>query len=116
MLWLMRPIDPLSVALAAIAHPIRRELLRRLSFGPIHVSFLIRGFRISIQAVARHIQVLESAELIFCDRYRVFELRSGALKSVETWMERYRGYFGTKGSKLAGDQRTIADVLSEHDV
>jgi DNA-binding transcriptional ArsR family regulator len=86
--------DRLSYLLLALAHPTRREILRRLSSRPVlHWSLLVQGFDSSRQAVARHIQVLESAELITDEPepdLHLYELRAEALESLLEWLERYR--------------------------
>ena len=56
--------DPLSLALASIAHPVRRDLLALVSGGPVRVTDLAARFDISLPAVSRHVRVLESAGLV----------------------------------------------------
>lgn len=56
--------DPLSQALAAVAHPVRRELLDRVRAQPCRVTDLAADFPISLPAVSRHLRVLETAGLV----------------------------------------------------
>jgi DNA-binding transcriptional ArsR family regulator len=56
--------DPLSHALAAVAHPVRRDLLARVRERPVRVTDLAAGFDISLPAVSRHLKVLEGAGLV----------------------------------------------------
>jgi DNA-binding transcriptional ArsR family regulator len=56
--------DALSHALAAVAHPVRRDLLARLRERPVRVTELAAGFAISLPAVSRHLKVLENAGLV----------------------------------------------------
>lgn len=56
--------DALSQALAAVAHPVRRDLLARVRGRPSRVTDLAAGFDISLPAVSRHLRVLEKAGLV----------------------------------------------------
>jgi DNA-binding transcriptional ArsR family regulator len=48
----------------ALAHPARREILRRLSRGEHTIAELARPFDMSLEAVSKHVQVLERARLL----------------------------------------------------
>lgn len=56
--------DALSQALAAVAHPVRRDLLARVRARTSRVTELAAGFDISLPAVSRHLRVLEQAGLV----------------------------------------------------
>ncbi len=56
--------DELSQAMAAVAHPVRRELLTRVYERPSRVTELAAGFAISLPAISRHLKVLERARLV----------------------------------------------------
>jgi len=56
--------DPLSQTFAALADPTRRAILVRLANGEATVNELAEPFDISLQAVSRHLKVLEAAGLI----------------------------------------------------
>ena len=56
--------DALSHALAAVAHPVRRDLLAQVRARPVRVTDLAVGFDISLPAVSRHLKVLENAGLV----------------------------------------------------
>jgi len=94
---------------AALADPTRREILRRLSSGDATLTELAERFPVSIQAVAKHLKVLEGAGLI--TRGRMAQLRpahiEGArLKEVADWIEGYRSFwehgFERMETRLAG--------------
>ena len=53
--------DPLDKAFAALSDPVRRAIVARLSRGPATVKELAEPFEITLQAVSKHIGVLESA-------------------------------------------------------
>ena len=87
------PADQLSNTFAALAHPTRRAILRRLAKGEASVTELARPFPISLQAVSKHLRVLHEAGLIERGRtaqHRPSRLRSVPLKDVDRWLRDYR--------------------------
>ena len=54
----------LDKTLSALAHPARRAILQRLSRGEVRVTTLAKPFSMSLNAVSKHIHVLESAHLV----------------------------------------------------
>lgn len=56
--------DRLDHVFHALAHPARREILRRLSRGEQTIAELARPFDMSLEAVSKHVQVLERARLL----------------------------------------------------
>ena len=57
-------IDTLSITFAALADPTRRAILARLATGEATVNELAKPFEITLQAVSKHLKVLERAGLI----------------------------------------------------
>ncbi|TXN29704.1 ArsR/SmtB family transcription factor [Lacisediminihabitans profunda] len=85
--------DRLDRAFLALADPVRRSLIARLSRGEATVNELAEPFVISKQAVSRHIQVLEAAGLITRTRdgqRRPCHLAPAALESLTAWIDTYR--------------------------
>ena len=85
--------DRLDRAFAALADPVRRAIIARLSRGPATVNDLAEPFQISKQAVSKHIQVLEHAELVTRTRdaqRRPVHLNPGRLEALTAWIDRYR--------------------------
>lgn len=85
--------DRLDKAFLALADPVRRALVARLSTGPATVNELAEPFTISKQAVSRHIQVLETAGLITRTRdgqRRPCHLAPAALEELTAWIDGYR--------------------------
>jgi DNA-binding transcriptional ArsR family regulator len=83
----------LDRAFMALADPVRREIIARLSRGPATVNELAEPFEISKQAVSRHIQVLEHAGLVTRSRdaqRRPVHLDAGALERLTAWIDGYR--------------------------
>lgn len=78
---------------AALADPVRRAVIARLSRGPATVGELAEPFGISVQAVSKHIQVLEHAGLVSKGRdaqRRPVHLEPAALERLTAWLDGYR--------------------------
>jgi DNA-binding transcriptional ArsR family regulator len=83
----------LDRAFTALADPVRRALIARLSRGEATVNELAEPFPITKQAVSRHIQVLEAAGLITRSRdgqRRPCHLDPAALETLTSWIDIYR--------------------------
>lgn len=81
---------------AALANPVRREILMRLRRGPRGVGDLTQGFDISRPAVSEHLQVLRKARLIREEprgRERYYHLDPRPLSEVEAWLEAFERYW-----------------------
>lgn len=77
----------------ALADPVRRALVARLSRGPATVNELAEPHPITKQAVSKHIQVLEQAGLVTRTRdaqRRPVHLDAAALERLTAWLDRYR--------------------------
>jgi DNA-binding transcriptional ArsR family regulator len=84
------PTDQLSTTLAALADPTRRAILERLAEGEANVGELADPFPITLQAVSKHLKVLERAGLItraHTAQWRPCRLRPQPLVEVRTWLE-----------------------------
>jgi DNA-binding transcriptional ArsR family regulator len=89
-------VDQLSSTFAALADPTRRAILERLSSGEATVNELAEPFPISVQAVSKHLKVLERAGLITRGRsaqLRPSRLRGAPLKDAVEWLEQYRRFW-----------------------
>ena len=88
----MRP-DRLSATFGALADPTRRAILARLTLGEASVNELAEPFAISLQAVSKHLKVLERGGLIARGReaqWRPCRIDVSALREVDDWLIRYR--------------------------
>lgn len=77
----------------ALADPVRRALIARLSNGPATVNELAEPFAMSKQGVSKHIQVLETAGFITRTRngqQRPCHLDPAALEALTSWIDTYR--------------------------
>jgi DNA-binding transcriptional ArsR family regulator len=83
----------LDRAFAALADPVRRRIIARLSRGPATVNELAEPFDITKQAVSKHIGVLEAAGLVTRTRdaqRRPVHLEAAQLEQLTAWIDRYR--------------------------
>jgi DNA-binding transcriptional ArsR family regulator len=82
--------DELTRTFAALADPTRRAILRRLARGEASVSELAAPFPVTLQAVSKHLRVLEEAGLIVRRRdaqLRPSRLRSRPLERAADWLD-----------------------------
>src|SRR5215475_11446705 len=80
-------------AFAALADPVRIEIVTRLSRGPASVSEIAEPYAMSLRGVLKHVQVLEDAGLVATvkeGRVRRCELQSRQLDEATRWLERVR--------------------------
>jgi DNA-binding transcriptional ArsR family regulator len=85
--------DVLSPVFAALADPTRRDLIARLSLGDASVGELAKPYDVSVQAVSKHLKVLEQAGLVSRTgpghRSQV-HLQIETFDLMTDWLERYR--------------------------
>lgn len=81
---------------AALANPVRREILVHLRKGPRNVTELAQNFALGRPAVSEHLQVLRRASLVREEprgRERFYHLDPRPLAEVEAWMKRFERYW-----------------------
>jgi DNA-binding transcriptional ArsR family regulator len=99
-------VDQLTDTFAALSDPTRRAILARLAEGEATVNELAEPFPISVQAVSKHLKVLERAGLITRGRtaqLRPSRLEGAPLKEAADWLEEYRGFWEGSFDRL-GDR------------
>ncbi|WAH99411.1 ArsR/SmtB family transcription factor [Arthrobacter sp. MMS18-M83] len=87
------PEDQLNRAFMALADPVRRRILARLALGDATVTEIAQPFTVTLQAISKHLQVLEGAGLITRSREaqrRPCHLNTTALGPLAEWIESYR--------------------------
>jgi DNA-binding transcriptional ArsR family regulator len=85
--------DPLSRVFAALADPTRRDLVARLAVRDATVNELAAPYDVSVQAVSKHLKVLEDAGLVSRSRdaqRRPCHLEAEVFDLMTRWIERYR--------------------------
>jgi DNA-binding transcriptional ArsR family regulator len=101
--------DQLTSTFSALADPTRRAILARLAEGEATVKELAEPFPISVQAISKHLKVLERAGLITRGRsaqHRPSRLQAAPLQEAVEWLEKYRllweGSFDRLDERLRG--------------
>ena len=95
--------DQLTATFAALADPTRRAILTRLAEGEATVTELAEPFPISVQAVSKHLKVLEHAGLIARGRtaqLRPSRLTATPLKDAVEWLESYQRFWQESFDRL----------------
>ena len=95
--------NDLSAIFSALADPTRRAILARLALGETSVTELAAPFEMSMPAVSKHLKVLQRAGLISRGRaaqWRPCRIEPAALKDVDEWLERYRGFWEASLERL----------------
>jgi len=113
--------DPLSITFAALADPTRRAILARLAAGgEATVNELAEPFSMSLQAVSKHVKVLERAGLIVQGhnaQFRPCRFESEPLDQAVEWIGRNRQIWTERFDKLGDHLRSIqqqADRTAAH--
>src|SRR5262245_28709391 len=105
-------MDTLSQTFAALADPVRRGMLARLSRGEASVSELARPYLkdMSLPGVTKHLKVLERAGLVTKTRdaqWRPCRINGDAFKDVAGWMKQYRQYWEESLDRLEAYLKTV---------
>ncbi len=89
----MAATDQVSRVFAALADPTRRHMLARLTLADATVNELAQPHDMSVQAISKHLRVLEEAGLVSRRREaqrRPVHLEAEVFDLMTTWIERYR--------------------------
>lgn len=87
------PTDTLTHVFAALADPTRRDIVARLAAADATVNQLAEPYQMSVQAVYKHLRVLERAGLVSRapgPQPRPVHLRQEAFDVMGQWIEQYR--------------------------
>jgi DNA-binding transcriptional ArsR family regulator len=103
--------DQLDTTFAALADPRRRAILARLAQdGEVTVNELADPFPISVQAISKHLKVLQRAGLITRGRtaqLRPSRLEGAPLRDAAGWLEQYRDIWEGRLDRL---ERRLEDI------
>ena len=105
-------VDQLTSTFAALADPTRRAILKRLAEGEATVTELAEPFPITVQAVSKHLKVLERAGLIARGRtaqLRPSRLRGEPLREAAAWLETYDRFWREGFERLGERLETNGD-------
>jgi DNA-binding transcriptional ArsR family regulator len=103
--------DQLSRVFAALADPTRRDMVARLTTTDATVTELAAPYDVSLQAVSKHLKVLEEAGLVTRSREqqkRPVHLEAEVFDLMTKWIERYR-------QQAEARYRRLDDVLARMD-
>jgi DNA-binding transcriptional ArsR family regulator len=105
--------EQLTATFSALADPTRRAILARLAEGDATVNELARPFPITVQAVSKHLKVLERAGLVTRGRsaqLRPSRLKGARLKEASEWLETYRRFWDASFDRLDERLRDSPDA------
>jgi len=104
--------DPLSLAFGALSDPTRRDMVARLAVGDATVNELAAAYPVSLQAVSKHLKVLEQAGLVTRTREaqrRPAHLDAEVMDLLTGWLERYRRQAEERFQRLDDVLTTLTD-------
>ena len=90
------PEAALDRTLAALADPTRRAIIRRLEQGAAKVTDLAKPFDVSLNAISKHLRVLERAGLMrrtVQGRDHFCALEAAPMRGAAEWIEHYRAFW-----------------------
>jgi DNA-binding transcriptional ArsR family regulator len=93
----------LDAAFSAMADPTRRAILARLALGEARVTEIAGDFPVSLNAVSKHIKMLERAELVrrtVQGRDHILSLNAGAMADAAEWIDFYRQFWEDRLASL----------------
>ena len=94
---MLKPVSlKLDATLLALADPTRRAILRRLARGDARVTELARPFDISLNAVSKHIRMLERARLVSrrrAGREHILSFNPRPLDRAAAWIAEQRAFW-----------------------
>jgi DNA-binding transcriptional ArsR family regulator len=97
--------ERLDAVFAALADPTRRAIIERLSRGEARVTEVAEPFHMSLNAVSKHIRVLEASGVV--ERHRkgrdhILSINTRSLDEVDGWIERMRRYWEQRLDAMEG--------------
>jgi len=104
--------DPLSRVLSALADPTRRDMVARLAVADATVNELAEPYDVTVQAVSKHLKVLQDAGLVSRTREaqrRPVHLEAEVFDLMTRWIERYRRQAEERYRRLDDLLRTMPD-------
>jgi DNA-binding transcriptional ArsR family regulator len=104
----------LDAVFAALADPTRRAIIERLSHREARVTEVAEPFHMSLNAVSKHIRVLEASGVV--ERHRkgrdhILSINTRSLDEVDGWIVRMRRYWE---ERLDGMERLLRELKKDH--
>ncbi len=97
--------DQLSDVLTAISHPSRRAIIGQLAVGPARFTDIAKPFDLSLNAITKHLKLLERAGLISREKQgrEVFiSFRPEPLRLVSGWVHEYERFWSERLDQFEG--------------
>ena len=110
--------DQLSRAFAALADPTRRDIVARLTLADATVGELAAPYDVSLQAVSKHLKVLEDAGVVSRSRdaqRRPVHLEAEVFDLMTKWLERYRRQAQERFERLDALLAALPDTPDQQD-
>jgi DNA-binding transcriptional ArsR family regulator len=104
--------DRLTDVFGALADPTRRDMVARLAIGDATVTELAEPYDVTVQAVSKHLKVLEDAGLVSRSRdaqRRPVHLQAEVFDLMTKWIERYRRLAEERYRKLDAVLETMSE-------
>ena len=103
----------LDAVFAALADPTRRAIIERLSHSEARVTEVAKPFHMSLNAVSKHIRVLEASGVV--ERHRkgrdhILSINTRSLDEVDGWIVRMRRYWE---ERLDAMERLLSELKKE---
>ena len=92
-------MDQLTDVLTAISHPTRRAIISQLAQGPARFLDIAKPFDLALNAVTKHLKMLQRAGLIERrkqGREVIISFRAEPLKEVAVWTHEYEDFWNKK--------------------
>lgn len=108
--------DRLSDVFSALADPTRRDIVARLAVGDATVTELAEPYDVTVQAVSKHLKVLEDAGLVSRTRdaqRRPVHLEAEVFDLMTKWIERYRRLAEERYMRLDAVLETMSEIEQE---
>ena len=108
----------LDLAFAALADPTRRCIVARLARGPARVTDIAQPFAMSLNAVSKHLKLLERAGLVHrrrVGREHFLKLRAAPLRAVTQWASRYERFWSQRLDALGDFLAATSDKEPSND-
>jgi DNA-binding transcriptional ArsR family regulator len=106
--------DALSRVFSALADPTRRDMVARLTLADATVNELAEPYDVTVQAVSKHLRVLEDAGLVTRTRdaqRRPVHLEAEVFDLMTKWIERYRRQAEERYRRLDDVLRNMPDEV-----
>ena len=104
----------LDAVFAALADPTRRAIIERLSRSEARVTEVAEPFQMSLNAVSKHIRVLEASGVVARHRKgrdHILSINTRSLDDVDVWIGRMRRYWE---ERLDAMERLLRELKKDH--